>query len=51
MKEGDGYRRIVAAPKPVAIVEIDAIRALADADQPLIAAGGVVIPVMLQGSH
>ncbi|CAM4077155.1 carbamate kinase [Serratia silvae] len=53
MKEdaGRGYRRVVASPKPVDIIEKETVKAMIDARHVVITVGGGGIPVIREGNH
>lgn len=53
MKEdaGRGYRRVVASPKPIDIIEKQTVKAMMEACHVVITCGGGGIPVTREGNH
>ena len=49
MQDGNGWRRAVASPEPLQIIELAAIRSLMDAGYVVVCAGGGGIPVARYG--
>lgn len=47
---GRGYRRVIASPRPVDVVEIESVSTLVDNDQVVITVGGGGIPVYKDGN-
>lgn len=48
---GRGFRRVVPSPKPLSIMEADAIKSLVEKGMTLIAAGGGGVPVIKSGEE
>lgn len=48
---GRGWRRVVASPKPVDIIEKETVKAMLTAGQLVITVGGGGIPVIREGNH
>ncbi len=48
---GRGWRRVVASPRPLAVLELGAVRTLVDAGSTVVAAGGGGIPVVRRGGR
>jgi carbamate kinase len=48
-REGDGLRRVVPSPEPLALRNVDLIRSLSDDGVVVVCAGGGGIPVVIEG--